>query len=139
MARSMSGQTAAWRSRYSVSRSGRTWRVKQTRGTGGAPRVGPCRRRTGPAAAGPTTSEVEVVDVLGVEDRRVTEDDDAVGLDGELAQLAGLEGLALGTGDLARGERGAGVRGQVAELLGVPQREGLHGAVLHVLAHLVRR
>src|SRR4051795_3739014 len=34
-ARSISGQTAAWRSLYSASRSGRTWRVKHTRGTGG--------------------------------------------------------------------------------------------------------
>src|SRR5215212_11923721 len=100
----MSGQTAACRARYSASRSGRTWRVKQARGTGflGSRGKGP------PAAAGRDLagggrrddSEVEVVDVVGVEHGRLAEDDDAVLLDRVLAEVTGLERLALVAGDL---------------------------------------
>src|SRR3954453_23432419 len=106
----MSGQTAACRARYSASRSGRTWRVKQARGTGflGS------RGKWPPAAAGrdlagggrTDDSEVEVVDVVGVEHGRLAEDDDAVLLDRVVTQVTGGEGVALGARDLAGGERG---------------------------------
>src|SRR4051812_38523650 len=82
-------------------------------------------------------SEVELVDVGGGELSRRAEDDLAVLADGVLAELAGLELVALLSGDLPGGERGAGVRGQVTDVGRIPQRELLHGAILDVLAHLV--
>src|SRR3954470_10961530 len=140
----MSGQTAACRSRYSASRSGRTWRVKQARGTGtsvfrGADGAAPAAAGRKPAGGGRTDdSEVEVVDVVLVEHGGLAEDDDAVLLDRVVAEVTGGEAVALRTGDLAGGQRGAGVGGQVAEVLRVPQREGADRAVLDELAHLVR-
>src|SRR4051794_25238346 len=123
----MSGQTAACRSRYSARRSGRTWRVKQARGTRDSPSNGSCRRRPGVdrrrqewvSGTRTSTSEVEVVDVVLVEHGGLAEDDDAVLLDRVVAQVTSGEGVALGTGDLAGGQRSAGVGGQVAELLRV--------------------
>src|SRR3954469_25721777 len=141
----MSGHTAACRSRYSVRRSGRTWSVKQARGTRDSPSIAvlPPPAGSRPAAAGgvsgtrTSTSEVEVVDVVLVEHGGLAEDDDAVLLDRVVAEVTGGEGVALGTGDLAGGQRGAGACGQVAELLRVPQRERGDGAVLDELPHLV--
>ena len=62
----------------------------------------------------------------------------AVGADLERAELAGLERVALFAGDLTGDQRLRGERGQVAEVGRVPQRERGDGAVLDVLAHLVR-
>src|SRR3954469_5968444 len=142
----MSGHTAACRSRYSVRRSGRTWSVKQARGTRDSPSIAvlPPPAGSRPAAAGgvsgtrTSTSEVEVVDVVLVEHGGLAEDDDAVLLDRVVAQVTGGEAVPLRPGDLPRGQRGAGVGRQVAQLLGVPQRERLDRAVLDELAHLVR-
>src|SRR3954451_5313967 len=83
--------------------------------------------------------EVVVVDVVGVERRRWAEDHLAVLAYRAIAELARLELLALGAGDLARRERRRRVRRQVAQLARVPQRELGHRAVLDELAHLVRR
>src|ERR671925_2416158 len=90
-------------------------------------------------AAAVTTSEVEVVDVLLVEPRRRPEDHLALLADRLLAELAGLERLALGAGDPAGRERGGRVAGEVADVLRVPQLERLHAPALDELAHLVRR
>src|SRR5437763_1464514 len=91
----------------------------------------------------PLLLEVELVDVLDREGERRPEDhlrpsvralDDLV-----RAELAGLERLA----DLARdrpfGERGDRVAREVAEVLGVPERERRHRAVVDVLLHLARQ
>src|SRR4051812_36806949 len=98
----MSGQTAAWRSRYSASRSGRTCSWKQTRSIGclrsrawrgRGRRVLPVRGEG--ARAGRTTGprcsvgrgrrscglEVELGDVVLVELERVAQQDGAVGAD----------------------------------------------------------
>src|SRR6185295_15956674 len=83
-------------------------------------------------------SEVELVDVAGVERERVAEHHCRVCSNGVLAELAGGELLTLLAGDQAGGERGARVGGQVAEVGRVPQRERLHRAVLDELLHLVR-
>src|SRR5690606_5084041 len=84
-----------------------------------------------------SSSEVVVVDVLGVEDGGRAEDDLAARADRALAELAGLELLALGSGDLAGRQRRRRVGGQVAEGLGGPQREFLDRAVLDELAYPV--
>src|SRR5215208_1885238 len=83
-------------------------------------------------------SEVEVVDVLGVERRQRAEHDLAVGADRVLAEPPGLELLALLAGDPPGHQRGGGLAGQVADVLGHPQLELLDGPVLDELAHLVR-
>src|SRR4249919_34262 len=78
--------------------------------------------------------ELELVDVLDVEDERRPED--RLGLpvrafdDRVRAELAGFELLADLARDRALGERGDGVPRQVAEVLGVPERELLHRAVV---------
>src|SRR5215213_10051536 len=82
--------------------------------------------------------EVELVDVALVERRQRPEDDLAVGADRVLAEAAGLELLALLAGDAPGYERCRGLAGQVADVLRDPQLELVHGAVLDVLAHLVR-
>src|SRR5690242_13350218 len=86
-----------------------------------------------------TTSEVELVDVVGGELGRRAEDDLAVLADRVVAELAGGELVALLAGDLTGGQRGAGVGGQVTDVGRVPQGELLDGAVLDVLPHLVRQ
>src|SRR5690606_7774333 len=83
--------------------------------------------------------EVELSDVLGVEAVWFPEHDGAVGTDGVAARVSCLERVALGTGALAGNERVRGVRGEVSQLLRVPQRELGNGAVLDVLPHLPRR
>src|SRR4051812_16561796 len=83
--------------------------------------------------------EVELVDVRLVEARQRAEDDLAVLADGALAELAGLERLALGAGDLARDQRGGRHAAEVADVGRVPEAELLDGPVLDELAHLVGR
>src|SRR5665647_622622 len=83
-------------------------------------------------------SEVELIDVVLVELVGIAEEHRVVGADGELAELAGGEGVALLAGDLTLDEGCGRVRGEVAEILGAPQRELGDGAVLDVLTHLVR-
>ena len=61
-------------------------------------------------------SEVEVADVVGVEDVRVAEQHDAVRADRVLAELAGLERVALFAGDVTLDQRLGRVRGEVAEV-----------------------
>src|SRR5712691_11628071 len=87
--------------------------------------------------------EVELVDVLDREGERRPEDhlrlpvrafDDLV-----LAELAGRERLADLARDRALGECGDRVARQVPEILGVPERERRHRAVVHVLLHLARQ
>src|SRR5262249_24532866 len=84
--------------------------------------------------------ELELVDVRNRERVRRPEDylralvgavDDRV-----LAELAGRERLADLPGDLALRERRNGVASEVPEILGVPERERLHGPVVDVLLHL---
>src|SRR5690606_5702795 len=82
--------------------------------------------------------EVEVADVVRVEDEGVSEEHAVVGADLERTELARLERVALGAGDLTRDECRRRECGEVAEVSRVPQREGRDGAVLDVLAHLVR-
>src|SRR3954467_8315456 len=106
----MSGQTAWWRSLYSSRRSCLTFSRKQT-------------RFRLPDDVMRSESEVVLVDVLGVEDRRRAEDHLAVGADGARAELAGRELLSLRTGDLAGRQRRRRVRREVAEVLRVPQLE----------------
>src|SRR5699024_88607 len=127
----VSGQTAACRSLYSASRSLRTFRTKQTLGGSShpLPRCPFCSR---------DLLEVEIVDVVVVEDQRRAEHDLTVGLERELAEFTRGEGFPLRTGDLPGLECGAGVAGQVAEVVRVPQRALVDSAVLDELAHLVR-
>src|SRR3954449_12144435 len=82
--------------------------------------------------------EVELVDVALVERRQRAEHNLAVLADRVLAETPGLELLALLAADAARDERRRGLPGEVADVLGHPQLELVHGAVLDVLAHLVR-
>ncbi|GAB3084735.1 hypothetical protein GCM10027054_04080 [Isoptericola nanjingensis] len=70
---------------------------------------------------------------------RVAEQHGRVGVDGEVAELARGEGVALGPGDGALDHGVGGERGEVAEVLRVPERELGDRAVLDVLPHLVRR
>src|SRR3954470_16312912 len=129
----MSGQTCAWRSLYSVSRSGLTWSWKHTR-TSGSPQFSWSLLESLGAR-----SEVEVVDVVGVELERVAEQHRAVRADRERAQVTGVEGVALLAGDVAVDQGLGGVRREGAEVGRVPERELGDGAVLDVVAHLVRR
>src|SRR2546425_8512256 len=99
----MSGHTSRCRRRYSSMRSCRTFSRKQIRCTGASwvRAVGPGRGAE-PPGTGPGSdrgSEVELVDVGGVEDGRVAEQYDTLVADGEAAQVTGLEALARGTGD----------------------------------------
>src|SRR5436309_1225048 len=95
------------------------------------------------ALPSPTALEVELVDVLDVEDERRPEDDLRLPVravdDVVRAELAGFERLA----DLARngavGERGDRVAREVPEVLGIPEGERRHGAVVDVLLHLARQ
>src|SRR4051794_3445498 len=156
----MSGQTAACRRLYSSMRSGLTWSWKHTRRIRRPPAWScavlrdlggvswwVCASPEAPAGAGShpgrhrsvVGSELELVDVRLVEDERVAEQDGVVRADGEVAELAGGELVALLAADVALDQGLARVGGQVAQVLGVPQGEGGHGAVLDVLAHLVRR
>src|SRR5690625_3163820 len=130
MASSISGHTAAWAARYSSKSAGLTRRWKQMRCTVDSLRWG----RGAPTA---TSLEVEVVDVVGVEYVGVAEEHGAVGADGVGAEFARLERIPFGPGDLPVDQGRGRVGGEVPEVLGVPQREGGHGAVLDVLAHLV--
>src|SRR5215212_5797443 len=117
----MSGQTARWRCLYSSMRSGRTCSWKQTRCTVSSFRdvgmsgVGPGRRRWTAVTGRVDGSEVEVVDVRLVEDERLAEQDHAVGADLERPEVTGVEGFALLAGDVSVGQRGRGVRGEVAQ------------------------
>src|SRR5688572_19730718 len=113
----MSGQTAAWRRRYSTRRSGFTCKVKQTRRTP--------RTVLSQAEDPQQTLEIELVHVGRVERERLTEQYHAALAHGVLAELAGLELVARLAGDDARCERAADVRRQVAEVGRVPQRERL--------------
>src|SRR5690242_19668833 len=83
--------------------------------------------------------EVELVDVALVEDRRRAEQDLALGADRLLTQVAGLELVALGAGDLPARQRRRGVAGQVAELARIPQLERVDRSVLDEVTQLVRR
>src|SRR5215467_8641789 len=98
----MSGQTRSCLARYSASRSARTLPRKQTRSMlplrsalSGIVDIypsfsaGKCPRSSG------LRSEVELVDVGGGEDERRAEQDGLVRTDGERAELAGAERLAL--------------------------------------------
>src|SRR5918992_2512885 len=82
--------------------------------------------------------EVELVDVVLVEGRQRAEHNLAVGADRVLAEAPGGELLALLAGDAARDERGGGLAGEVADVLGHPQLELVDRPVLDELAHLVR-
>src|SRR5207302_9749158 len=90
-----------------------------------------------------TALEVELVDVLDREGERRPENhlrpavwalDDRV-----LAELAGGERLADLARDAAVGQRGDRVAREVPEILGVPEGERLHRAVVYVLLHLARQ
>ena len=70
---------------------------------------------------------------------RVAEEHGGVLTDGERAELAGFERVTFLAGDLTLDQRRGGVRGEVAQVFRVPQRERGDGAVLDALAHLVRR
>src|ERR1700761_4711015 len=102
----MSGQTVRWRRVYSSSRPGFTWSWKHTR----------CRPSSPSTAVDP--SEVELVDVAGVELERVAEEDGVVGAHGVVTELAGLELVALLALDVALDQGVGGVRREVAEVLG---------------------
>src|ERR1700744_5917996 len=80
-------------------------------------------------------SEVELVDVGGVEDGRRPQQHGVVRADRERAQLSGLERGALLDRELAPGDFRRGVAGQVAQVGRVPQLERLDRAVGHVLLH----
>src|SRR6201999_2815982 len=90
------------------------------------------------AARSTPYSEVEVVDVGGVEDGRRPQQHGVVRADGERAELAGLERGALLDRELAPGDLGGGVAGQVTQVGRVPQLERFDRAVGHVLLHRVR-
>src|SRR4051794_5156497 len=83
--------------------------------------------------------EVEVVDVGLVEDGRRAEEHFALGADGLLTQVTGVELVALGARDRPARERRGGVAGQRAELARIPQLEAVDRAVLDEVTHLVRR
>src|ERR1700712_1150710 len=118
--------------------AGRGWTSGLIRATGGAR---PACGRTGTSG---NRSEVELVDVAGVEDGGRPEDDRRAdsGGRGENRVFAELPGLELGSrvdGGDARGQRCRCVAGEVAQVTGVPQLERLDGAVLDVRLHLRRQ
>src|ERR687886_740384 len=82
--------------------------------------------------------EVELRDVLLVEGGQGPEHDLAVLADRVLAEPPGGERLARLAGDAPGHERGGGLAGQVADVLGHPELELVDGPVLDELAHLVR-
>src|SRR5258708_4345132 len=123
----MRGQTALWRSTYSSIRAGSTCSWKPTRcisvpfgGCEPGPEAGPAWRLL----------EGEVADVVLGEGVRVAQQNDAVRADRVRAELACVERVALGAGNGALDERLRGVRGQVARVSRVPQRERGDGAVI---------
>src|SRR6187402_347289 len=127
----MSGQTCAWRSLYSAIRSGLTWSWKHTRTSG--PRV-----LQSFFSGSAIDSEVEIADVVCVEPVRLAEQHRVVSVDGELPEVAGGERVTLVALDVTRHERVRGPGREGAKIGRVPERELRHGAVLDVLAHLVR-
>src|SRR5438445_12776673 len=132
-ARSISGQTASWRRRYSASWPGFTFITNATRSMvclKDAGRHEPPRIRF--------TLEVQLVDVVGLEDKRGSEQDDTVGVDGVVTESARGEFLAWVALDLALHKQRRRVVGKVAEVLDIPQRELLAGAVFDEGPHQVR-
>src|SRR3954468_860356 len=83
-------------------------------------------------------SEVELVDVALVERRQRAEHDLAVLADRVLAETSGLELLPLLAADTPGHEHSGGLAREVADVLGDPELELVHGPVFDVLAHLVR-
>src|SRR4029077_14639712 len=87
--------------------------------------------------------ELELVDVLDVERVRRSEDDLRLAVrapdDHVVAEFPGLEGMTDLAGDRAVGKRGDRVAGEVPEVLGVPELERRHRAVVHVRLHLARQ
>src|ERR1700722_10956046 len=83
-------------------------------------------------------SEVELVDVGGGEGEGGTEQDGLVRADRERAEPARAERLALRAVDRARRVLHRRVRGQVPQVLRLPQDEGLDRAVRDVLLQRVR-
>src|SRR3954452_18008249 len=87
--------------------------------------------------------ELELVDVLDRERVRRSKDDLRLPIraldDHVVAELAGLERLTDLARDLAAGERGDSVAGEVPEVFRVPELERLHRAVVDVGLHLARQ
>src|SRR5664279_2172895 len=82
-------------------------------------------------------SEVEVVDIGGVELGRWANDDCVVSAHLQGPQVAGSKAVAFRAGDGARDERQACVHRGLTDLRRIPERELLDGAVLHVsLIHI---
>src|SRR5256885_12889878 len=95
----------------------------------------------GEASASPRrfTLKVQLVDVVGLEDKRGSEQDDTVGVDGVVTESAGGKFLAWVALDLALHKQRRRVVGKAAEVLDIPQRELLAGAVFDEGPHQVRR
>src|ERR1700716_2358520 len=82
--------------------------------------------------------EVEVVDVVGLEDEGLDEQDGCAGVDGVTAETSGGECLTRRALDLALNEQGGSVVREVAEVLDVPESALFARAVFDKSTHLVR-
>src|SRR5450759_2140620 len=87
----------------------------------------------------PKKLEIELIDISFAKHGWRTQEYGAIGTDRLCAERASAEAISLLAGDFALNERSRRVVGEVAELAGVPERELLHGPILDVLAHLIRR
>jgi hypothetical protein len=74
--------------------------------------------------------KIELVDVVFIEDEGLAEED-IVALDLHFAEATGFEGGCAGL-EFAFGESGGGFDGEVAEVNGFPQDDGLGDAVFDV-------
>src|SRR5262249_60005301 len=87
--------------------------------------------------------ELELVDVLDRERERRSEHDLRLAVrppdDDVVPELAGLERLADLARDLPVRHRGNRVAREVSEVIGVPELELLHRAVMHIRLHLARQ
>src|SRR6218665_311435 len=134
-----SGQMSSWRCLYSASRPGKSFILKATRSITGS-RKGGRRPKPAPQDQKIRASEVELVDVLGVERGQFgLSVDRVVRIDGDGAQVRHLEGRADFVLDRAVEHAEREVHGQPAFIVRRPELERLDGAVLDELAHFARQ
>src|SRR5215472_5618694 len=74
--------------------------------------------------------EIQFIDVVSVDDQRITEDD-LTSVNAQGAEAAGVDGGGAGW-DLALRQESARVHCQIAEVARAPEHDGLHHAFVHV-------